>query len=133
MACSSTSSKVTALPFGVMGFHRRKAPHPVIKPSPGGRGERKALGTPALRIDTPVHTRRAASVSHRVAHASRVRGGMFALLIPGRTVGHLVVLEFIHRGIAHLALDDAEAPRIDDAWHRTIPRDVLAVIPRIPL
>ena len=36
MAWSSTSSKVTALPFGVVGFHGWKVPHP--RPLPVGEG-----------------------------------------------------------------------------------------------
>src|SRR5712691_8727307 len=43
----------------------------------------------SLRIDTPVHTRRACGVGHRVAHTSRAWGRMFALLIPVRTFGYL--------------------------------------------
>src|SRR6266446_1143956 len=86
-----------------------------------------------LRINAPIHSRRASSHSHSSAHTSGIGRRMFTLVVPLSTFGDFGVLEFIHGGIADLALDDTEAPRINDAWHCAIPRDVFAIVPSIPL
>src|SRR5688572_11060099 len=86
-----------------------------------------------LLVHPPVDTRGAGSHGDGLTHAYRIRRRVFTLIMPLSTVRDIVMLEFIHGSVTDLALNDTETPRINDTWGFAIPRDVLAVVPGIPL
>src|SRR5207244_13083417 len=99
-------------------YHRRSA------------GDRNNLSiypdSPSLLINPPVNPRGAGSHGYGLTHASRTRGRVLTLVIPLGAFGDLVVLEFIHGGVADLALNDTETQRLNDNLDLAVPRALFA-------
>ena len=53
-------------------------------------------------------------------------------MVPLGAFGNSFALELVDGGVADLAFQHAVAPRVDDAGHRAIAGDVLAVVPGVP-